>query len=71
MVSLEATVRSAFAQRRKQLGNALGARWGSRQSQRALAAAGIDPRRRAETLSLDDFLRLHRAHRQSLRSSGD
>jgi len=59
-----ATVRLAFSQRRKQLRNALGAGWGRKESDRSLAVAGIDPRRRAEQLSLADFVRLHQGHRE-------
>lgn len=58
-----ATVHLAFAQRRKQLRNALGAGWGREESDRSLVAADIDPRRRAEELSLPEFVRLHQAHR--------
>jgi 16S rRNA (adenine1518-N6/adenine1519-N6)-dimethyltransferase len=49
-------VRAAFAQRRKQLGNALAAI--STDARSALATLGIDPRRRAETLSVGDFVAL-------------
>ncbi|HEY8517759.1 MAG TPA: 16S rRNA (adenine(1518)-N(6)/adenine(1519)-N(6))-dimethyltransferase RsmA [Candidatus Binatia bacterium] len=48
-------VRAAFAQRRKTLRNALTAGFGSAVADAMLAAAEIDPRRRAETLSLDEF----------------
>lgn len=52
-------VRGAFAQRRKTLRNSLlGAGWRAEPIDRALAAAGIDPRRRGETLTLADFGRL-------------
>ena len=47
-------VRAAFQQRRKTLANALTGGGFSR-AREALAAAGIDPIRRAETLSLQDF----------------
>lgn len=60
-----ATVHLAFAQRRKQLRNALGAGWGRDESDRSLAAAGIDARRRAEELSLPEFVRLQQAHRKA------
>ena len=59
-----ATVHLAFAQRRKQLRNALGAGWGREESDRSLAAADIDPRKRAEELSLPEFVRLHQAHQR-------
>ncbi|GAB4354436.1 MAG: 16S rRNA (adenine(1518)-N(6)/adenine(1519)-N(6)) -dimethyltransferase RsmA [Methylohalobius crimeensis] len=47
-------VTAAFGQRRKTLRNALK----SRLSAEAISACGIDPRARAETLSLEDFGRL-------------
>jgi 16S rRNA (adenine1518-N6/adenine1519-N6)-dimethyltransferase len=63
MARLNALIRAAFGKRRKTLANAL-------QGQRlpasyaswpdALTAAGIDPRRRGETLSLDEYLALAR-----------
>lgn len=61
MPALEAVIRAGFGQRRKSLRNALGAAWGREEAERRLAVAGIDPGRRAETLSLDDFRALHRA----------
>jgi 16S rRNA (adenine1518-N6/adenine1519-N6)-dimethyltransferase len=53
-------VRAAFGQRRKSLANALAAGLGLPvdRSRELVAAAGIDPIRRAETLSLADFARL-------------
>jgi 16S rRNA (adenine1518-N6/adenine1519-N6)-dimethyltransferase len=51
---LENVVRSAFAQRRKTLRNTLKGLL----DVEAIEAAGIDPGRRAETLTLDDFRRL-------------
>lgn len=59
---LMAVIRAAFSQRRKTLRNALG-RSGAlgvpEQAVRdALAAAHIDPARRAQTLGLDDFIQL-------------
>ncbi len=53
-------VRAAFSQRRKSLANALaaGLGLGSESARRAALAAGIDPGRRAETLSLAEFSRL-------------
>lgn len=59
-----ATVRLAFSQRRKQLRNALGSGWGRDESDRSLAVAGIDPHRRAEQLSLAEFVRLHQGHQE-------
>ena len=56
-------VLAAFAQRRKNLANALAAGLGmSAERARAVtAASGIDPGRRAETLSLEEFAALARA----------
>jgi 16S rRNA (adenine1518-N6/adenine1519-N6)-dimethyltransferase len=55
-------VRAGFGQKRKQLKNNLRALGRSdEQIERALAQAGIDGRRRAETLSLDEWAKLHRA----------
>lgn len=53
-------VRAAFAQRRKNLANALagGLRCGVATARERLQAARIDPARRAETLSLSEFSRL-------------
>ena len=51
---LENVVRSAFAQRRKTLRNTLKGLLDAE----AIEAAGIDPARRAETLTLDEFRRL-------------
>jgi len=60
-------VLAAFAQRRKNLANALGAGLGlSGDAARALvAAAGIDPTRRAETLALAEFAHLADALEES------
>ncbi|OFV89084.1 MAG: ribosomal RNA small subunit methyltransferase A [Acidobacteria bacterium RBG_16_68_9] len=55
-------VRTAFAQRRKQLGNALAILHPHVSG--VLRRVGIDPRRRAETLSPEDFVRLTQALRQ-------
>lgn len=56
----EMVVRAAFSQRRKTLANALsaGLRLPGDTVRHALAEAGIDPLRRAETLSLAEFARL-------------
>ena len=52
-------VRAAFGQRRKTLGNALSTLpWGKDGARSALEKAGIDPMRRGETLSLEEFARL-------------
>lgn len=56
-------VRAGFSQKRKQLRNALSAGLGLSKAatEALLQAAGIDPRRRAETLSLDEWAALARA----------
>jgi len=56
-------VRKAFAQRRKKVLNSLEANLNlpKREIEVILNRVGIDPRRRAETLSLDEFARLSRA----------
>jgi 16S rRNA (adenine1518-N6/adenine1519-N6)-dimethyltransferase len=51
-------VKSAFSQRRKTLWNALASLEGGRA---ALERAGIDPKRRAETLSVAEFAAIERA----------
>ena len=58
--AFEAMVRSMFTQRRKSVGNALKpfASARGREAGAALAAAGIDPARRPETLQLDELARL-------------
>jgi 16S rRNA (adenine1518-N6/adenine1519-N6)-dimethyltransferase len=58
--TFEQMVRSMFTQRRKTLSNALRAFAAARgaESASALRAAGIDPRRRPETLQLDELARL-------------
>lgn len=55
-----AVVKAGFAQRRKQLRNSLPAGLGRSQTEvvAALQAAGIDPRRRPETLSLQEWAAL-------------
>jgi 16S rRNA (adenine1518-N6/adenine1519-N6)-dimethyltransferase len=56
----ERVVRAAFAQRRKMLANALGAGLGLPLDvvRRAATTVGVDPTRRAETLSLAEFAAL-------------
>jgi 16S rRNA (adenine1518-N6/adenine1519-N6)-dimethyltransferase len=56
-------VRAGFSQKRKQLKNSLsgGLNLDSPQAADLLTQAGIDPRRRAETLSLEDWAALSRA----------
>jgi 16S rRNA (adenine1518-N6/adenine1519-N6)-dimethyltransferase len=53
-------VRAAFAQRRKSLANSLAGGLGlpPERARAVLAELGIDPTRRAETLSLAEFARL-------------
>jgi 16S rRNA (adenine1518-N6/adenine1519-N6)-dimethyltransferase len=53
-----AVVKTAFAQRRKTLWNALKGMRGARE---ALERTGIDPQRRAETLSVAEFAAIERA----------
>lgn len=59
--AFEPVVRAAFAQRRKTLLNALGAAYGRSVAEAALSRCGIDPQRRGETLSVDEFNGLARA----------
>lgn len=61
--ALERVVRAAFGQRRKVIGGALahGLRLPRDRVERALAAAGIEPRQRAETCGLAQFAALTRA----------
>jgi 16S rRNA (adenine1518-N6/adenine1519-N6)-dimethyltransferase len=56
--SFRQVVRAAFQMRRKTLHNALRALGDAGRSTRALSEAGIDPRRRGETLSVEEFARL-------------
>lgn len=54
------TVKRSFSQRRKTLGNSLSGFCGASKEQAAelLSGAGIDPSRRAETLSIAEFIKL-------------
>jgi len=63
MAGFNSTVRLSFSQRRKQLRNSLASGWGRAVAMQALADAGIDPRSRAEELSLEKFVELHTAYR--------
>jgi 16S rRNA (adenine1518-N6/adenine1519-N6)-dimethyltransferase len=59
-------VKAAFAQRRKTISNSLKSDkslWVEASAEAALEKAGIDPRRRAETLSVEEFAALERAVR--------
>lgn len=51
-------IRAAFNQRRKTLHNSLSVLWGKEKTAAVLAAADIDPRMRAEQLSVADFSRI-------------
>lgn len=57
----ERTVRAAFEARRKTLRNALQRAYSAEHTDAALEAEGIDPTRRGETLSVEEFDRLSRA----------
>jgi 16S rRNA (adenine1518-N6/adenine1519-N6)-dimethyltransferase len=59
MPAFLATVRLAFAQRRKTLRNALAAGWGRERTTAVLAGLGAPPGLRAERLGLTDLLALH------------
>jgi 16S rRNA (adenine1518-N6/adenine1519-N6)-dimethyltransferase len=61
MPSFLATVRLAFAQRRKTLRNALAAGWGKERAAAALTALSLPEHARAERLGLPELLALHRA----------
>ncbi|HTO98055.1 MAG TPA: 16S rRNA (adenine(1518)-N(6)/adenine(1519)-N(6))-dimethyltransferase RsmA [Myxococcales bacterium] len=56
-------IKAAFSQRRKTLWNALKAMPGARQ---ALEGSGIDPQRRAETLTVEEFARIERGFPEAL-----
>ena len=62
-------VRAGFSARRKQLRNALRQGLGlpAADVEDLLGRAGIDPTRRAETLSMAEWGNLHSAHRQDCR----
>lgn len=63
-------VRAGFSQRRKQLHNSLSAGLGERISKHEAAArleeAGIDPRRRAQSLSVDEWIAVTHALRDTI-----
>ncbi|HEX2162906.1 MAG TPA: 16S rRNA (adenine(1518)-N(6)/adenine(1519)-N(6))-dimethyltransferase RsmA [Thermoanaerobaculia bacterium] len=65
MPAFLATVRAAFAKRRKTLRNSLAAAWGRDDAERALAAFlpahGLPPTARAERLGVAELVELHRA----------
>ena len=56
--SFQLVVRAAFQMRRKTLRNALRAPGDAERADRALSVAGIDPGRRGETLSVEEFATL-------------
>jgi 16S rRNA (adenine1518-N6/adenine1519-N6)-dimethyltransferase len=56
MEALRTVVWAAFGLRRKTLRNSLAATWGLRPAESVLSRLAWDPRTRAESLSLDDFL---------------
>ncbi len=53
-------IRACFSQRRKTIRNSLAAVYGKGETEKLLAELGIDPRLRAEDLSLEDYVRLAR-----------
>ena len=61
MPELLLSVSAAFRNRRKTLANALRSGWGRPLVERALEESGLDGRRRAETLALDELVALHEA----------
>ena len=64
--ALQGLVRAAFGQRRKTLGNALSA-WlhaDRGEIERFLGSHDVDPKRRGETLNVDEFIKLARAARE-------
>jgi 16S rRNA (adenine1518-N6/adenine1519-N6)-dimethyltransferase len=70
---LKKIVRAAFHQRRKTLANALDDLFAGRKKEveKFLRAQDVDPRRRGETLAVEEFLRLARAlSREGLGNSG-
>ena len=72
--ALRGLVRAAFGQRRKTLSNAVGAWLPCERAavDQLLAANDVDPQRRGETLSVDEFIKLAQAVRESgLLRAGD
>ncbi|MCO5245143.1 MAG: 16S rRNA (adenine(1518)-N(6)/adenine(1519)-N(6))-dimethyltransferase RsmA [Anaerolineae bacterium] len=65
-----AVVKAGFGQRRKQLRNSLGSGLsiGGDAADRLLTAAGVDPTRRAETLTLDEWAAIARARQTTIGS---
>lgn len=60
-------VKAAFSQRRKTIRNTLGPLTGASDPDAFLSDAGVDPGRRPETLSLDDFVAISRSVAQARR----
>jgi 16S rRNA (adenine1518-N6/adenine1519-N6)-dimethyltransferase len=69
---LQKIVRAAFGQRRKTLSNALRdiLEKGKNGTERLLRQQGIDPQRRGETLSVEEFIRLARTMRMASEELG-
>lgn len=60
--------KAAYAQKRKTLRNTLsaGLHWPPERAVKLLTACGIDPMRRAETVSLEEWACLVRAYREEV-----
>ena len=69
MAELAATIRSAFAYRRKTLRNSLAAGWGPARAGAVCEELGFGGNTRAQELVLADFVSLHRVHRERSRDS--
>ncbi len=61
MKTFRDTLAAAFRQRRKTLANSLRSAWGRERAETVLAESGLDGARRAQSLHLEDFARLHQA----------
>jgi 16S rRNA (adenine1518-N6/adenine1519-N6)-dimethyltransferase len=61
LAAFRGVVHLAFAQRRKMLRNSLESGWQRERATAVMQMAGIDGRRRAETLEIAELLELHRA----------
>lgn len=69
MSAFRATLAQAFAHRRKTIANSLAVSHGRTVAGAALERAGIDPGRRAETLTLEEFLALHRSFTEMIKKN--
>ena len=58
---LSTVIRIAFAHRRKTVRNSCAAQWGRQSAEWILEKAGINPKLRAEVLSLSDIVKIYRA----------